>query len=205
MVIKKLILGMVETNCYIVFDKLSKRAVIIDPADSPKLIVDALSSEGVQADAVILTHGHFDHILGLQDFEVENIKIYAAAAEAELLADAKLNSSSRVHRPYTVIPDVLLEDGDNIEIPGIKLQVIATPGHTGGSICFYDSENKVLFSGDTLFYRSIGRTDLPTGSKREIIDSIRQKLFLLPDETKVYPGHGPETTIGYEKANNPYV
>ncbi len=205
MVIKKLILGMVETNCYIVFDKLSKRAVIIDPADSPKLIVDALSSEGVQADAVILTHGHFDHILGLQDFEVENIKIYAAAAEAELLADAKLNSSSRVHRPYTVIPDVLLEDGDNIEIPGIKLQVIATPGHTGGSICFYDSENKVLFSGDTLFYRSIGRTDLPTGSKREIIDSIRQKLFLLSDETKVYPGHGPETTIGYEKANNPYV
>ncbi len=205
MVIKKLILGMVETNCYIVFDKLSKRAVIIDPADSPKLIVDALSSEGVQADAVILTHGHFDHILGLQDFEVEIIKIYAAAAEAELLADAKLNSSSRVHRPYTVIPDVLLEDGDNIEIPGIKLQVIATPGHTGGSICFYDSENKVLFSGDTLFYRSIGRTDLPTGSKREIIDSIRQKLFLLSDETKVYPGHGPETTIGYEKANNPYV
>ncbi len=205
MVIKKLILGMVETNCYIVFDKLSKRAVIIDSADSPKLIVDALSSEGVQADAVILTHGHFDHILGLQDFEVENIKIYAAAAEAELLADAKLNSSSRVHRPYTVIPDVLLEDGDNIEIPGIKLQVIATPGHTGGSICFYDSENKVLFSGDTLFYRSIGRTDLPTGSKREIIDSIRQKLFLLSDETKVYPGHGPETTIGYEKANNPYV
>ncbi len=205
MVIKKLILGMVETNCYIVFDKLSKRAVIIDPADSPKLIVDALSSEGVQADAVILTHGHFDHILGLQDFEVENIKIYAAAAEAELLADAKLNSSSRVHRPYTVIPDVLLEDGDNIEIPGIKLQVIATPGHTGGSICFYDSENKVLFSGDTLFYRLIGRTDLPTGSKREIIDSIRQKLFLLSDETKVYPGHGPETTIGYEKANNPYV
>ncbi len=205
MVIKKLILGMVETNCYILFDELSKRALIIDPADSPKLITDALSSEGVQADAVILTHGHFDHILGIKDLEVENIKIYAAAAEEKLLTDAEINSSTRIRRPYTVTPDVLLEDGDSIEIPGIKLQVIATPGHTSGSICFYDSENKVLFSGDTLFYKSIGRTDLPTGNERLIIDSIRQKLFLLPDETKVYPGHGPETTIGYEKANNPYV
>lgn len=204
--IGRMMIGSYQTNCYFLFREETKKAIVIDPADNGKLIYDKLTQNGYSVEAILLTHGHFDHIWGSNELrELSGAKIYALDKEQTLCEDVSNNLSAMVGRAYTVVPDEYVTDEAELEFDNIKLQVIATPGHTIGSCCYYCEKAGILISGDTLFQESTGRTDFPTGSMSSIVRSIREKLFILPDETKVYPGHGDSTTIGYEKKYNPFV
>jgi glyoxylase-like metal-dependent hydrolase (beta-lactamase superfamily II) len=203
--IDHMVLGSVQTNCFFVYKEDKKEAIVFDPADHGKEILDKLQAKGITPVAICLTHGHFDHILGVAKLkQLAHIEIYANEDEKELLGNESLNCSSHVGRLCTVTPDHLLKDGETFTIAGITLQMIATPGHTVGSCCYYCKDAGILISGDTLFEGSVGRTDLPTGSMSALVRSIKEKLFQLPDDTVVYPGHGDSTTIGDEKKYNPY-
>ena len=199
----RMILGMVETNCYFVYDADTKDAIVIDPAKNG--LYDKLSEHGLAVRAILLTHGHFDHIMGVNELaEKSGAKVYALSAEDELCRNAYLNASEQIRRPYTVEPDILLSDGDVIDIAGMNIKVYATPGHTLGSCCYYIESVKWLFSGDTLFCGSIGRSDLPTGNGEQIMDSVQHIVDTFEPDVRVYPGHGDLTTIGEEKAHNPF-
>lgn len=203
--IGKLTLGVCQTNCYFLYRQGQQEVLFIDPADRGDYIYEALKSKGFSVGAIFLTHGHFDHIWGAKKLqELSKAKIYALDQEEALCMDAKLNVSEMAGRAATVKPDILLKDQEEITAAGIHCKVIATPGHTGGSCCYYVEEAGFLISGDTLFQESVGRTDFPTGSMSEIVRSIKEKLFCLPEDTKVYPGHGEQTSIGYEKTYNPF-
>ena len=153
-----------------------------------------------------MTHGHFDHIMGMAGVKNEyHIPVYASKDEVEVLANPQLNVSTMMGAYISLTADELFADGDVLELAGMKLKVISTPGHTIGSVCFYMEEEKVLISGDTLFEASVGRSDFPTGSSRQLIESIKTRLFVLPDDTDVFPGHGGTTSIAYEKAHNPFI
>jgi len=204
--IGRMAIGSYQTNCYFVYREDSKRAVVIDPADNGAQIYSALERNGFTVEAILLTHGHFDHIWGANELrEVSGAKIYALDEEKVLCEDVKNNLSAMVGRAYTVVPDEYVREGDVLTFDNMEFKVIATPGHTIGSCCYYVEKAGILISGDTLFQESTGRTDFPTGSMSSIVRSIREKLFILPDETKVYPGHGDSTTIAYEKKYNPFV
>ncbi len=203
--IGKLTIGMYQTNCYFLYDIHEKKAIVFDPADNGKYIYDTLLKHELTVSAICLTHGHFDHIWGAEELRtLSQVKLYGPEAERVLFEDAKVNVSAQVGRPYTIRLDEYLKDQDVLEIEGIKLKMIHTPGHTIGSSCYYVEEAGILISGDTLFEGSVGRTDLPTGSMSMLNRSIKEKLLNLPDETKVYPGHGDSTTIDMEKKYNPY-
>ena len=203
--IGRMVLGMCQTNCYFLYREGSKDCIFVDPADQGDKIYQALEKNGFKVCGILLTHGHFDHIWGTKALrEMSGAKLYALDAEQELLQNARKNVSSQVGRAYTVDADVYLKDGEEVTIADMTFQVIATPGHTAGGCCFYFKEAGFLVSGDTLFRDSVGRTDFPTGSMGTLVRSIKEKLFVLPDETKVYPGHGDNTTIGHEKIYNPF-
>lgn len=197
--ITKLRVGPVSTNCYIVNRADSDKAIIIDPGDEAEKIERIIIQNMLKPVAILLTHGHFDHI-GAMDVLKKHfgIKAYAYRDEEKII-----NTEYNLGRAFGILvsgrADVFFDDGEELEFDGIKLKVIHTPGHTIGSCCFYDEEDKVLFSGDTLFCASHGRTDFPTGSQSAIIRSITEKLLVLEDDVKVYPGHEEETTIGSEK------
>lgn len=207
MKIENFVLGPVGTNCYIVSDEETKECFLVDMAACPPELVSHIKNSGFTVKAVLLTHGHFDHIMGLDRFLEEfPAPVYACAAEKELLESAPLNSSSgMLGQPYTFHGAQYVKDGDLLEIAGMKIQVIQTPGHTIGGCCYYIADEQTLFSGDTLFRASIGRTDLPTGSMGALVRSVKEKILVLPDETRVYPGHMEETTVGYEKKYNPFL
>lgn len=207
MKIGKFVLGPVGTNCYIVINEKSSECLIVDPASCPPEFVSYIRNAGLAVKAVLLTHGHFDHIMGLDVLLREfPVPVYAYEAEKDLLENAQLNASLSMYgQGYTFSGAEYVTNRQNIKAAGITLQVIYTPGHTSGGCCYYIPDENVLFSGDTLFHGSVGRTDLPTGSMGQLVNSIRDRLFVLPDETKVYPGHMEETTIGYEKKYNPFV
>lgn len=206
MVIKTFIAGMMQTNCYVASNEETKECFLVDPAVCTPDMVSYIKENGLKLQAILLTHGHFDHILGITEFLREfEVPVYAYEAEKELLEDAEKNLSSAYGMFYTFKEAEYLKDGQVLEIAGMKIKVIYTPGHTVGGCCYYLEEEKVLFSGDTLFYTSIGRTDFETGSYNKLVNSVRLKLFRLPDEVKVYPGHMSETTIGYEKKYNPFL
>lgn len=203
--IGRLTLGVCQTNCYFLYREGQKEVVFVDPADRGDSIYEALQEKGFIVAGILLTHGHFDHIWGAEKLrELSGAQIYALDAEEALCLDAGLNVSKMAGRACSVKPDVLVKDGEAITVAGIGCKVIATPGHTGGSCCYYVAEAGFLVSGDTLFQESVGRTDFPTGSMSEIVRSIKEKLFCLPPDTKVYPGHGEQTTIAYEKECNPF-
>lgn len=203
--IGRLTLGICQTNCYFLYKENSTEVIFIDPADKGEYIYETLKEKGFQIAGILLTHGHFDHIWGTNKLrELSGAPIYAYEEEKVLCEDAIQNVSDQVGRPYTVIPDRYLKDGEEITIAGMTCKVIATPGHTVGSCCYYFAEDKILISGDTLFQESVGRTDLATGSASAIVRSIKEKLFVLPEDVKVYPGHGDITDIGYEKKYNPF-
>ena len=204
--IGRITLGMYTTNCYFLYREGNSEVVFIDPADSGDYLYDKLKEKGFSVGAILLTHGHFDHIFGVASLKKKSgAKVYASVAEEKLLEDEGLNCSESVGRPTRVIPDELLTDGEELNLCDVPIKVIHTPGHTAGSVCFYVEEAGFLIAGDTLFQESVGRTDLPTGSMKTLIDSIREKLLVLPDETKVYPGHGMPTDIGFERDNNPFL
>lgn len=205
--IDHMVLGSVSTNCYFLKSADSKEAVIIDPADSPEQIKEYLEKEQLQPKAILLTHGHYDHIMAAKELrEQYQIPVYACEKEKPLLNDAALNLSKFGSKgAYTLDADVYCKDGDEFQLAGCGIRVLETPGHTPGSCCYKLTEQSVCFVGDTLFSESIGRTDFPGGSYAQICQSIREKLFTLPDFTVCYPGHGETTMIGYEKGHNPYV
>lgn len=204
MKINQLVVGVCQTNCYIIYNKDTNEAMIVDPGDQAEDISMRCRMLGVVPKAILLTHGHFDHMMAAGKLKEEfHIPIYAAEKEAPLLADARANLSAMWAKPVCIKPDCLVKEGDKLDICGFSITVIETPGHTIGGVCFYIPEEEVLLSGDTLFCGSFGRTDFPTGSMSVLARSIREKLFQLPDVTQVYPGHESSTTIGYEKRYNP--
>lgn len=207
MKIEAMVLGDVRTNCYLLINEETKEALVVDPADRADVIVRKLIDEGLTLKAILLTHGHGDHILAVGDLKKQfGVKVYAAKEEEALLSDAAQNLSKALFGiAVTVKPDILLEDGQEFEAAGIRLWMLHTPGHTPGGCCYYQEEEKVLFSGDTLFCGSIGRTDFPGGSLSELVRSVKEKLLVLPEDVKVYPGHEEMTTIGHEKRYNPYM
>lgn len=204
--IDRIVLGMVSTNCYIIYPEDSQKAIIIDPADDAGFIKEKLKQNGLEPEAVLLTHGHFDHIMAAKELrESFKIKVYAQETEKDVLENPSYNASVQIGKPYRITPDITLKDGEQFDLAGISIQAIHTPGHTKGSTCYYFPEEKVLFSGDTLFRECVGRTDLPTGSTSQIVRSVREKLMALEDEVEVYPGHEGYTTIGHERKFNPYI
>ena len=204
--IRMMVLGPVQTNCYFLINEDTKEVLIVDPADRAQKIIEWINSEGLKPVAILLTHGHFDHIMGVAGVKKEyNIPIYASRDEVEVLANPQINVSTMMGAYMSMKADELFSDGDVLELAGMKLKVISTPGHTIGSVCFYMEEEKVLISGDTLFEASVGRSDFPTGSSRQLIESIKTRLLVLPDDTDVFPGHGGTTSIAYEKAHNPFI
>ena len=207
MEIKCLVLGMLRTNGYIAYNEETKKAVVIDPAAEPNKITDVITALGLKPEAVLLTHGHFDHMLAADALRQEyHIPIGLHADDAELLSDPKKNCSATFFAaPYGISADERFTDAQILPYLDGTLTVLATPGHTAGSCCYYAAEEGVLFSGDTLFSGSVGRTDLPTAKPAMLSVSIREKLFTLPEDTTVLPGHGEDTTIGEEKRSNPYV
>ena len=204
--LQQMVLGPVYTNCYIAKNKETGEALIIDPADSPSKIELKVNAMGARPVAVLLTHGHFDHIMGVEAVrEKYQIPVYACRQEEEMLREPSVNMTDQMGKSCSIRPDVFLDDLQVFEAAGFSIQMIHTPGHTKGSCCYYLKEEGVLFSGDTLFCGSVGRTDFPGGSASQIRDSLHRLLAALPDDTSVYPGHDTSTTIGYEKRYNPFV
>ena len=183
MKIKKYVVGMIGTNCYLVINEETKETVMVDPGAYPAKVKNAVKEQGLKLKAVLLTHAHFDH-----------------------MTDGESNlSSTYVRGGYRFEEAVPVSDGQQLEIAGFQFRVIHTPGHTPGGCCYYMEQEGVLFSGDTLFQTSVGRSDFPGGSASALVRSVKEKLLVLPEETHVYPGHMEETTIGYEKLHNPFI
>jgi glyoxylase-like metal-dependent hydrolase (beta-lactamase superfamily II) len=204
--IGRMMLGVCQTNCYFVYREGSSKVIFIDPADYGEQIFKAMKDNGFEIAAILLTHGHFDHIWGCSRLrQLTSAPVYAYEGEEKVLLSADLNVSADAGRACTVKANTLLKDGEEVTIEGMTFKVIATPGHTQGSCCYYFEEANMLISGDTLFEESVGRTDLPTGSMSTLVRSVKDKLFVLPDDTVVYPGHGDSTTIEHEKKYNPFI
>ena len=200
--IKSVVLSICGTNCYILYDDNTKEGFIIDPADSPDSIIDLVSKLEIDIKALLLTHGHFDHIGAANALKKHyNVKVYAHEAEENVAKDPMLNLSAQFAVRNSVDIDCQLRDGDVFQLAGFNIKVIHTPGHTEGSCCYIvsDDEKDRLFSGDTIFYHSYGRTDFPTGSGGTLMRSIIDKLLVLDGDLEVFPGHGDTTTIDEEK------
>ena len=203
--VKSMEVGTVATNCYLVYDEETKRAVIVDPGDRADQIKMQCAELQIKPEAILLTHGHFDHIMAAPELKEEwNIPVYAAGKEVEVLADGSKNMMGVYYRKsFSLTPDVTVKDGEKLDLAGFTWTVLETPGHTIGSCCYYIEKEDILFSGDTLFHMSYGRVDFPTGSSQDMLDSVKRLLNTLPEQVMVYPGHMDGTTIGYEKKYNP--
>ena len=197
--------GIMGVNCYILGDQTE--AIIVDPGSNAEEIVNILKENNITAKYIVLTHCHFDHILAVEKvMEETGVKLIACQAEKENLLSSEINYTNRYSRkPIELEADLYVKDGDVIKSGEYEFSVIETPGHTSGSMCLYCEKEKVLVSGDTLFYSSVGRCDLATGDENQIIKSIKEKLFILPDDVLVLSGHGEDTSIGFEKTNNPFI
>ena len=201
MKIEMYVVGSVMTNVYFLINEKTNEIVIIDPGDNGPQLAAIIDEKGYKPVAILLTHGHFDHIMAMEELSKKyDIKIYAHELERAVLAQPNFNLGGRQFDA-----DVFFRDGDILELAGFAIKVIHTPGHTPGGVCFYIEKENVLFSGDTLFLRSVGRTDFMGASQSDLVRSIKEKLFVLPERTVVYPGHESETSIGIEKHENPFV
>jgi glyoxylase-like metal-dependent hydrolase (beta-lactamase superfamily II) len=203
--VKQLIVGPLDSNCYIVWDDHSKEGVIIDPGEDAELILRTVKELGINIKYILVTHGHFDHVAAVAPLKRElNTDFLAHKDDFFFIEDGK-NAAFRwgfdIEQPPK--PDRFIKDGDTIEVGDFKLQVLHTPGHSPGGVSFLN--DRMVFGGDTLFQRSIGRTDFRMGSFDDLANSIKTRLYTLPDDTVVYTGHGPITTIGDEKKYNPFV
>lgn len=201
----RLVLGDLGTNCYIIGDPDSQEAFVIDPDDGPA-VVDTLKERGLTCVGILLTHGHSDHIHGVQPLmDTYGAPVYIHERDLPCLYDPQVNLSALHGRPVTITGGTIktVKDGQHIGSGKMDFQVLETPGHTVGGVCYYMAP--AVFVGDTLFRESVGRTDFPGGNFETLVQSIRTKLFTLPDQTMAYPGHGPETQIAFEKETNPYL
>ncbi len=205
MVFKCIPVGRLRVNCYILGDK--DALLIVDPGGDADEICGFLKANGYTAKYILLTHCHFDHILAANEVKLKTgAKIVASSKESDNLKNPSVNLTDRFTRvPVTITPDITLKEGDILSSGLFTFQIIETPGHTNGGISIYSESEKILLSGDTLFCQSIGRSDFPTGSLDELLHSIKTKLFVLPDDVRVLPGHDIETTIGHEKKHNPFI
>ena len=200
------ILSEVGTNCYLLCNMDIKECVLIDPADSQDEISRMIDESGCSLKGILLTHGHFDHIMAADAVRDKyGVKVYASCDEKNTLEQPHINLGEAYGLKLSVKADVWHKDGEILKLAGFDIEALHTPGHTEGGSCYYIREIGVLFSGDTLFCGSVGRTDFPGGSMSEIVRSIKEKVMVLPDDTKVYPGHGEGTSVGYERENNPFL
>lgn len=199
--------GMLATNCYFAVNEQLGEGVIIDPGADCTSILAMAKEANAKITAILLTHGHSDHIGALNELrKATGAQVYISAADAPCLEKSDANLSFFVGKDIQCQPaDQFVKDGEILNLANMEFQVLATPGHTKGGTCYYNAENKVAFVGDTIFCESIGRTDLPGGSYKELLQSIKAKLLVLPDEVHLLPGHGPGTTVGWERRRNPFL
>ncbi len=202
-----LLVGPLEVNCYILFDPRSKKAFIIDPGEDAVLIKETIESNGLKTEYIVNTHAHFDHVGANRELkDLTGAQVALHAYDTGLMAEAREHARIwGIEAEAQPAPDILLEDGSKLSAGHVTLDVLHTPGHTPGGVCLYLRDARIIFTGDTLFAGSIGRTDLKHGSHDELIESIKTKLLPLDDDVRVYPGHGPATTMGTEKETNPFM
>jgi glyoxylase-like metal-dependent hydrolase (beta-lactamase superfamily II) len=206
MKIKHFVVGVVGTNCYLAVREDTKECLIIDPGDQGEMLAEKIRAGGFTPAAILLTHGHFDHIMGVEALRREfSIPVYVHEDDADMLHTPEKNCGDMIGRTVSLTADKTVRDGEKLNLAGFEIQVLHTPGHTPGGVCYYFPEEGVVFSGDTLFCESVGRTDLPGGSMSELMRSVREKVLSLPDLTVVYPGHGEPTKISTEKQYNPFL
>ena len=202
-------LGGFQTNCYIVANDETKEAIVIDPSWNAEFIKGKLDSEGLNCVGIYLTHGHIDHMAAMDELKaLTGVPTYASEDEKDVLGSSKANLSAMMTSVFGKVietsADNYLADGDVRKVLGTEMKCISVPGHTRGGMCYYFADEHILFSGDTLFKYSVGRSDFPTGDEHALLENIREKLFVLPDDTVVYPGHGETTLIRKEKKMNPF-
>ena len=195
-----------QENVYVYYNEDSRTGIVVDPGGSADRILKFIKDNELSIPYILLTHGHFDHIMAVDEVKKATRALVAASdAERELLRNSKLNLAWEVLKTdYGVEVDLPLFEGDVLRLGDISFSVISTPGHTSGGVCFYVEEEGVLFSGDTLFYESVGRVDLPTASPEALDQSLIKLFNMLPDYVRVYPGHSRPTSIEHERLNNPY-
>lgn len=210
--LKRFTVGPLQENCYLLSDPTSQQAVLIDPGDEADLLLQALGDDGLNLQAVWLTHAHFDHIGALAgieealDFEASEVPVYLHPADLPLYENAA-QAAQRWEIPFRqpLSKPLELADAQTLTLGDAEVECLFTPGHAPGHIAFYVPSEGMVLAGDALFQGSIGRTDLPLGDHAQLLKSVKTKLLTLPDETVVYPGHGPETTVGREKQTNPFL
>jgi len=207
MKVEKVLLPAAAENCYIAINEDTNESIIIDPGSAFERIKSAVESTGTKPVAILLTHGHFDHAGEAASTAKEyGIKVYTHEATAEELKNPAINLSGDMFggsESYSA--DVFLKDQEEVDLAGLRLKCLFTPGHTPGGCCFYFPNEDIVFTGDTLFSGSVGRTDFPGGSMSQLVESIKSKLMTLSDDTICYPGHNEPTTIGTERIYNPFL
>ena len=206
--VRGVVVGLFRENCWIVGSRQRGEACVIDPGDEPEEILALARDMGVRITRIVASHAHLDHIMAARAVVDATGAPFLLHQDDQFIADALPQSARTLlgqDVPPAPKPDAFPTNGQDLEIAGVTVRVIHTPGHTPGSLCLYAADAQLLFSGDTLFRESIGRTDLPGGDMEQILRSISQRLFELPDETRILPGHMQETTIGYERVHNPFV
>lgn len=200
------VVGPVCTNCYLMVNTKKQELLIVDPGGDVRQLAEAIDQTGAKPAAILLTHGHFDHAMEAERLkERYGIRIYAHEAEQETLENPALNLSGMVGKQESYHADVFVRNHEKLQLAGCSIEVLHTPGHTVGGCCYYIADEKILFSGDTLFQESVGRTDFPKGSASDLIRSIREQLMVLPDDVEVFTGHEGCTHIGYERMHNPFL
>ena len=205
LIVEILELGPFFTNCYIVGDPETKRGFIIDPGWDAERITEMVDRLGLNIDSIIITHGHADHIIAIDEIKKHfNARVFIGEKDSIMLTDSEANLSTMSGGSFASMPaDGFLSEGDTIKAGRYEFKVLETPGHSPGSISLYG--NGVVFTGDALFLGSVGRTDFPGGDHEQLLESIHTKLLTLPEDTIVYAGHGPDTTIGQERDFNPFL